>query len=379
MADIKTHLRELSVATILGLLKNNLRFQLKDLYNSDMFWQLASQVIDSDISNASNICDVQNYTGELRQIIDNGYQLATYIYNNPHFVITPKDPIYWLGNDTQKEDPADIAVGRYGFSLKEESFILENMGLYKLLNCYTGSRYTRRHIFKDYAPYEYAQWFSVTWNEMLNIVNSAGGQWQYSNTRKPKGALITLSGNSVVLDYLEHGRSTAKSILPVNCSLVEYENNTTAKTREEVFAKFINQCLDSNYEYTLSKKECAIAASEALADELNSNLNYRAGLPRFLRIHNFEYYYAKTTPYGVDVLKVPSIKDFGDSIRIESIEASVPNTQANILTTIVNIHTGRRLVLRNECRFSHGQFNGTPEAKMYYEHGGSLLTIYDPI
>lgn len=253
------------------------------------------------------------------------------------------------------------------------------MGLYKLLNCYTGSQYTRRHIFKDYAPYEYEEWFSVTWNEMLKIVNSVGGQWQYSNTRKPKGALITLSGNSVVLDYLEHGRSTAKSILPLNCSLVEYENNTTAKTREEVFAKFINQYLDSNYEYTLSKKACAIAASEALADELNSNLNYRAGLPRFLCIHNFEYYYAKTTPYGVDVLKVPSIKDFDDSIRIESIEASVPNTQANILTTIVNIHTGRRLILRNECRFSHGQFNGTPEAKMYYEHGGSLLTIYDPI
>lgn len=379
MADIKTHLRELSVATILGLLKNNLPFQLKDLYNSDMFWQSASQVIDSDISNAINICDVQNYIGELRQIIDNGYQLATYIYNNPHFEITPKDPIYWLGNDTQKEDPADITVGRYGFSLKEESFILENMGLYKLLNCYTGSQYTRRHIFKDYAPCEYEEWFSVTWNEMLKIVNSVGGQWKYLNTRKPKGALITLSGNSVVLDYLEHGRSTAKSILTLNCSLVEYENNTTSKTREEVFAKFINQCLDSNYEYTLSKKACAIAASEALADELNSNLNYRAGLPRFLRIHNFEYYYAKTTPYCVDVLKVPSIKDFGDSIRIESIEASVPNTQANILTTIVNIHTGRRLILRNECRFSHGQFNGTPEAKMYYEHGGSLLTIYDPI
>ena len=102
MADIKTHLRELSVATILGLLKNNLRFQLKDLYNSNMFWQLASQVIDSDISNANNICDVQNYTGELRQIIDNGYQLATYIYNNPHFVITPKDPIYWLGNPERR-------------------------------------------------------------------------------------------------------------------------------------------------------------------------------------------------------------------------------------------------------------------------------------
>ena len=102
MADIKTHLRELSVATILGLLKNNLRFQLKDLYNSNMFWQLASQVIDSDISNANNICDVQNYTGELRQIIDNGYQLATYIYNNPHFVITPKRP-YLLARQRHPE------------------------------------------------------------------------------------------------------------------------------------------------------------------------------------------------------------------------------------------------------------------------------------
>lgn len=169
-------------------------------------------------------------------------------------MITPNDPIYWLGNDTQKEDPADISVERYGFSLKEESFILENMGLYKLLNCYTSSRYTRRHIFKDYAPYEYAQWFLVTCNEMLRIVNSADGQWQYSNPRKPKGALMTLAGNSVILDYLERRRSVAKSILPLNCSLDLYENNTTAKTQEEVFAKFINQCLDSNYEYTLSKK-----------------------------------------------------------------------------------------------------------------------------
>ena len=214
---------------------------------------------------------------------------------------------------------------------------------------------------------------------MLKIVNSAGGQWQYVNPRKPKGASITIAGDSVVLDYIEKGRSAARCILPLNCSLDKYENNTTAKTREEVFAKFINQCLDSNYDYTFSKKQCAIAASEALADELNNNLNYRAGLPRFLRIHNFEYYYAKTTPYGVEVLRVPSIKDFGNSIKIESIEASVPSTQANILTTIVNINTGRHLVLRNECRFSHGQFNGTPEAKMYYEHGGSLLAIYEPI
>lgn len=293
MADIKTHLRELSVATILGLLKNNFHFQLENLYNPDTFWHLASQVIDSDISNASNIYYDRNYTGDLRQIIDNGYKLATYIYSNPHFIIAPNDPIYWLGSDTQKDDPADISVGKYRFSLKEESFILENMGLYKLLNCYTGSQYTRRHIFKDYAPCEYNQWFFVTWNEMLNIVSSIGGQWQYTNSKNPKGALITVTCGSVILDYLENGKSAARSILPLNCSLDVYENNTTAKIREEVFAKFINRCLDSNCEYMLSKKECAVVASEALADELNRNLNYQAGLPRFLRIHNFVYYYAK--------------------------------------------------------------------------------------
>ena len=379
MADIKTHLRELSVATFLGLLKNNVNFQLENLYNSNNFWQLASQVIDSDISNARNICDVQNYTGELAQIINNGYQLAIFIYNNPNFLITSKDPIYWLGSDTQKDDPTDISIGNYGFSLKEESFILENMGLYKLLNCFTGSQYRRRHIFEDYAPEEYSQWFLVTWNEMLRIINNNNGHWQYSNPRTRKGASIALSGHTVTLDYLENDISIERRILPVNCSLEIYKQETNAKIREKVFAKFINQCLESNDNYRLSKRVCALAATEALANELNNNLDYRTGIPRFLRIHDTEYYYAKTTSDSIEVFKVPSIIEFSDSIRIESIVASVPNTQANILTSIVNINTGRRLVLRNECRFTHGQFNGTPEAKMYYENGGSLITIYDPI
>ena len=34
MADIKTHLRELSVATTVGLLKQEIQFKKEDLYNS---------------------------------------------------------------------------------------------------------------------------------------------------------------------------------------------------------------------------------------------------------------------------------------------------------------------------------------------------------
>lgn len=380
MADIKTHLRELSVATTIGLLKKKISFKTSDLYHCESFWQLASQVITSDISGACNILTVTDYTGELGQIINNGYQLGVYICNNDHFVITPDDPILWLGNNTQKEDPIDIVVGQYPFSLKEESFILENMGLYKLLNCYTGSIYRRRHLFKDYALLDYNHWFDVTWKEMLKIVRGAGKQWQYFNPHKPTGARITLTKDSVILDYLKYDTVIESAVLPLDCSLTTYENRTSSKIREKVFAKFINQCLESNSAYYAAKRTCALAASEALANELNNNLNYRAGLPRFLRIHNFEYYYAKTTPYEVSVFKVPAITAFGNSIRIQSIRACVPDTQANILTTIVNTKTKRTLVLRNECRFSHGQFNGTPEAKMYYvDGGGSLLTIYEPV
>ena len=78
-------------------------------------------------------------------------------------------------------------------------------------------------------------------------------------------------------------------------------------------------------------------------------------------------------------MKVPNIQSFGNDIIIESIKGSVPDKQANILTTIKNTKTNQTLVIRNECRFSHGKFNGTPEAKMYYERGGSLDIIYERI
>lgn len=379
MADIKTHLRELSVATTVGLLKNNCDFNDNDMFTPDIFWTYANDVISSDISSAQNIIIEKTFTRELKDIILNGIKLGKSIYSSPEFIIDANDTIIWEGSNTQKDDPIDIRIGKYAFSLKEESFILENMGLYKLLNCYTGSTYKRRHIFSDYARTEYSNWFSATWGEMITYLHSNNSTWRYSDTKKQKDSVITIDGNSVVLEYLEKGKSVSKAILPIACSLSTFEKNTNAKSREQVFSRFIHKELDSNSTYNVAKKTCAITATEALVKELNDNLNYNAGLPRFLRIHDFEYYYAKTTSSDVHIYKVPALKDFQNNIVIESIEASVPDKQANILTTIKNIKTGKTLTLRNECRFSHGQFNGTPEAKMYYEHGGSLLVIYEPI
>lgn len=363
MADIKTNLRELSVATTVGLLSRKVNFQLDELYDSKRFFMYAQRVIDGDISSALNIKEESKFTGELQQIVDNGYKLGEAIFTNNHFSIPKNALISWLGNDTQKDDPIDITVGKYGFSLKEDSFILENMGLYKLLNCYTGSKYKKRHIFNDYARHEYEHWFSVTWDKLLNILVSNNNTWSCHNISKHKKGIITLSGCDVNLKYFKEDKLLECSTLPKNCSLGSFEKMTSKKTREQVFSKFIKMQLADNADYIAAKKLCAIVAATALAEELKNNLNYTAGLPRFLRIHTNEYYYAKTTNSSVEIFKVPAKSSFGNDIVIESIKASVPDTQANILTTIKNKKTGNRLVLRNECRFSHGQFNGTPEAK----------------
>lgn len=190
MADIKTHLRELSVATTIGLLKDGISFSCSDLYNPSTFLSLAKQVISGDISNTNNLYTNSLFSGELKNIIDNGYKLGIEIFNHPYFSISKSDKIQWLGNDTQKDDPVDIFVGKYGFSLKEESFILENMGLYKLLNCYTGCNYKKRHIFSDYARSEYSTWFSITWQELIKYLTTHNYKWNLINLEKKKESTI---------------------------------------------------------------------------------------------------------------------------------------------------------------------------------------------
>jgi hypothetical protein len=81
------------------------------------------------------------------------------------------------------------------------------------------------------------------------------------------------------------------------------------------------------------------------------------------------------------IYKVPSSQEFANFINIKSINYSVPRSQLNIITEIENKSTGNILTLRNELRYSHGQFNGTPEAKMYYDDQQStgLEVFYIPI
>lgn len=372
MADLKTNLRELSVLLGVYTIVNKEQY----IYDSSIFLQKIKRILSpKNHEHLANLTSI-TFDEEHRKILSNGYKLADKIVKSFH--IDKILSMNWFGYDAYKEDPIDISINEYDFSLKEESFILENMGLYKLVNLFTGSNFNKLHIFEDYAPEEYETWFKTTLGLLVAYLSSHNNEWVLVNNKKRKEAQIILKGNQISLIY-KLGATTKTSTLDINDGLKQFNEKTSSVTREQVFSKWINEEISNNSQYLKVKSVCSVNAAENLTKYLKSHLNYLSGLPRFLRIHEKEYYYAKTTDVKQSIYKVPSLKNYTHNLEIESIEGSVPSSQVNIITTIRNKKTNRRLVLRNECRFSHGQFNGTPEAKMYYERGNSLLIIYDEV
>lgn len=372
MADTKTHLRELSVAATAGLLLSHTEFQVSDLYDSRKFWQLARGAIANDISPAENILEVSAYTGELKSIVDNGYRLGKAIVEHPHFALQGGEKVSWLGYQTQKGDPVDIQIGPHGFSLKEDSFILENMGLYQLLGDLTGEQYQRGlHVFAHFAPAEYDRWFAYTWGRFVEHLQGHG-TW----TLEHKGRISRawLAQGQVILDY-----SGERSAVPAGITTnAQYMGSTSAHTREKVFAKWIGQQLKDDPTYLTLKRACALTAGEQVAALITSHYD-PASAARFFQIRPRAYYYAKTTAYETTILRVPGSADFARTIRLVGCRCEVPASQLNIISTFENVSTGRTLEFRNECRFSHGQFNGTPEAKLYVRRNTSLTDLYEPI
>jgi hypothetical protein len=80
----------------------------------------------------------------------------------------------------------------------------------------------------------------------------------------------------------------------------------------------------------------------------------------------------------VEIYLVPSKRDFEEETFIKDISFKVPAHQLNIYTIIQNKNTKQEIEFRNELRYSHGQFNGTPEAKFYISKG-DMATLYRPI
>lgn len=374
MADIKTHLRELSFCLQMGVLKNQLEINISDL-SPNKFFELSNGVISNDINSARNILCSQ-FDNEQKQIIINGARLANSIFESHYFDIKAVDKIYWLGNDTQKEDVIDVQIGQYGFSLKEESFILENMGLYKFVNLLTDSNYKKGlHIFREFSKDEYENWFLYTWDL---LVDSISQECFIYDKRDKYTSVIEIKGDEIVFSYMSFGKVLTLELPKKLDSWTDFMDQTDSVIREKVFGKWVNEIASKDPKYVELKSYCAHISGNNLVNHLASHLS-KNGLARLLQIYDSAYFYAKVTNHSISVFKVPSLVDFLDEIEVVDISYSVPKSQLNVLTTIKNKKTKKSILIRNECRFSHGQFNGTPEAKMYYDKNSNLADVYIPI
>ncbi len=373
MADIKTHLRELSVGYGLAINKTDdfdatpeeFLKECKDNINGCT--HLSLNKISSNIG---------TFNKEEMAIIENGLRLAAYL-KEKNIITTAKPDINWDGVNTQSGNAYDLVVDGISFSLKEESFILQNMGLYQLLNIIIDEKKYQKglHIFEKFAPKELDEWFIASRDEIITIL-----------TKNPFSTSDS-SGRSINLSYVDDelklefdGCSNLISSFK-SCNYSNFKHQTTGKFREKVFSKFINLNLGGNKKYLTTKKHCAEVAGFNLVNLLKKKvLKQRSpsSLFELFRIEEKSYYYAKTTNEMIDVYVVPSQKDFLSKIEITEIVSSVPQSQLNVITTLKNIETNVVLKFRNEIRYSHGQLNGTPEAKLYIDEG-SLLIAYDKV
>lgn len=371
MADKKTNLRELSVGIGVYLILNGHDTKEYSTY-PQKFLAICKKTYRKDFSSLKLYSNIKNFSSLEKSIISNGFSLAKKITQN--FDVKKNDKIIWLGYKTQSGLPVDLVIGKHRFSLKEESFILENMGLYRYLSLITKKEFPRGlHIFKNFAPEEYDNWFKWTWSKLIKSARP----FIYRSLKY--NGYIKFDDQSVSLLYKQNNGKLVESRLPKKPFGIDvFESNTVSITREKVFSKWVNKYLSKDIGYLSVKKKAAVKAGDNLVKFIMANLDKELlGLQRLLQIYDDEYYYAKTTGAGVQIYKVPSKSDFNKVVKIGLIKVSVPKSQLNLLTEIKNIDTGKSLILRNEIRFSHGQFNGTPEAKMYYE--GSLENIYEKI
>ncbi len=371
MADIKTNLRELSVLLTVGLIKENRAFDLSQLYNDRSFLKLTKHFVGSNSAfKANNILGTDLSLDEYKSIIKNGINLGQAICNHPNFNISNNPSLIWCGYNTQKSDPVDIYIDNYGFSLKENSYILKNMGFYEFLNSMTGFQFKKGlNIYKTYAPQEYEEWFNTTWKFLIEYLTNFN-EWNLE--QKGKTSIIHLDGDKVIFSF-----DGNKVILPIDIKTVkEFTELTNSKIREEVFSKWINKVISSDPKYIAKKNAASLKAGAAVSTFINKNNNPNY-FKKFFQIHSKEYFYAKTTNKGVEIFKVPSEREFKAEIQFVDCSFSVPKSQINILTRFKNTKNGNQIIFRNECRFSHGQFNGTPEAKLYISRDSNLTDIYE--
>ncbi|MBR2922918.1 MAG: hypothetical protein IKC10_06340 [Alphaproteobacteria bacterium] len=366
MADILTNLRELSVAFPFF---SNLPI---DKLTPTYFTSLCEDNIKNfDLKTTKISNDTKFFSATEFQTIQNGMFLGNQIKNKLH-IGTSNNKIIWCGNE--KNNLIDLQINQHSLSLKENSYILKNIGLYQLLNFITNSNTFNRglHIFKQFSPIEFEKWFNTSIKELskLGDFNYVSDKGYFSKASiKNKELILNFNGFINKLQNID------------SIKYDEFERQTVASTREKVYSKWLKE-LPIDSEYHKCKVSCAVSAGNNLLDFIKNNIvETSPSILNFFNLEDFVYIYAKYDGKNVNIFRVPSRKEIDfNNFKISNVEISVPNSQLNLKTTITNVKKHTSCTLRNEIRYSHGQLNGTPEAKLYFDSGDGLEhLVYDQL
>ena len=370
MADLKTSLRELSVALIIGIKTKHLSIPINELYHPKTFIDTILKVVNNDVGNAINIANLKKFNDSLLKVISNGFKLGNYIYNCNKFIFNENDEIIWTGTFNKKYGVIDLIVGKYFFSLKEESFILKNMSLNNLLNALTNKHLTNSiNVFTKFANHEFNEWFKYSWNIFVNYL-----QIHQSFIHQNNGyfAKATITDDKIIFEYNED-----KLIAPLTINdFLTYMQFTNTKIREKLVAYWIFHYLRKDKTYRKLKRQCNYVTGAKLANYINQNYCI-TNIHKFLQIFPFTYYYAKIEKGIPKIWEVPTSTQA--NLKLQFIEATFKATNQLYLITKFRNLSNKILTFYNECRYSHGQFNGTPEAKLYVDKSTCLDNLFTRI
>lgn len=380
MASIKTIVRELGVVYWTDRIIQN---KIKDPaeITPEEFYSICENHLGNEIENASKLKGREKFYSNKVSILENTFWLSKRLIEV--LDIDQIKRVNWIGPETQSEVPLDLIINGNRISLKEDSYILENMGLYQYINIMTDSDYSRGswHIFEDFAEEKYESWFNTAWGFLLDKAREEEGLiWKDSSKDYKRRIEVD---RQIKLIYKDR-----QSTLPIKeLSISQYTDKTIGKTRE-LFGKWLNESFlqeeakdDQLEEYEQNKRSCALEAANNLIKYVNENKNLKyTNLLRLLQVYEKSYIYAKAAEGEAKIYRVNSLSNYNyGKLEIGDISKSVPESQVNIITTIENEENDKTLKLRNEVRFSHRQFNGTPEAKLYLVEDQSLSSVYDEI
>lgn len=360
MADIKTILRELSV--IIGYVIK--QFNLKDDYKIvNNFVNLIKKYcvnINENIGELNKIKDIHKFDSIQLDIIENGIILGGYLYDK----LNLKGEIKWIGSEVKNEIPADISVDEIGISLKENSHILKNPAFADYLNALTSPdiSFKNVHVFRLFAQKELNDWFKYSFNK-LTLESS-----KYHNGDKIfKYKSYYIKKGEDELIFVGH-RKCQKLSLSEEVDEDLFNKSINNDIVEHTFSKWISESLKKDDGYIKLKKQCSEKAGENLRDYIINNKKFnKENILGILQIYNQNYYYGKCINNNPKIFLVPTITEV--DIDIKDITVEVPKSQlnVNIIFNIIVISDGKanEIKMHVECRYSHGQFNGIPEAKIY--------------